>query len=91
METKTENLRDYLYENFTTRDFSELPTRLNISETKLTRLLNNTDKWDAATFKKLVAEIKEFSPLVLLQHFELKNNITVNEMDEIIKEYEQQY
>jgi hypothetical protein len=89
MEAKAQSLRDYLFENLTAKQYEALPATLGITETKLTRLLNNTDRWESVTFTKLVTEIKVFHPVVLLKQFNLKNNITVNEMDDIEKSYEQ--
>lgn len=89
METQTQTLKDWLRENLTAKNYLALSSTLGITETKLSRLLNNTDKWDAPTFKKIATELKEeFSPIELLQNFGLKNEIMVNEMEEIVKEYE---
>lgn len=88
METKTENLKDYLFKTLTAKEFSELQKTLLISETKLSRLLSGTDAWDAKIFKKLATLFVGMNPYEIIKKFELLNIITITEMEEIIKEDE---
>lgn len=88
MNTENENLRNYLFENLTAKEYSLLSETMDISETKLSRLLNGTDYWEVYTFTRLVKLLPTIDPHTLLKRFALKNNITVNEMDSIVKEYE---
>jgi len=88
MNTEKQNLRDYLFENLSAKGYSLLPDFIGVSDTKMTRLLNGTDAWAYETFKRLVKAIISIHPNELLQRFELKNTINVNEMEEIVKEYE---
>jgi hypothetical protein len=88
MSAENENLRNYLFENLSAKEYSLLSETMDISETKLSRLLNGTDCWEIYTFTRLVKLLPTIDPHTLLKRFALKNNITVNEMDSIVKEYE---
>lgn len=88
MNAENESLKNYLFENLTAKEYSSLSFTMDISETKLTRLLNGTDCWEVYTFTRLVKLLPTIDPHSLLKRFALKNNITVNEMDTIVKEYE---
>ena len=90
MDAQKQNLRDYLFENLSAKGYSLLPEFIGVSDTKMSRLLSGTDAWECDTFKRLVKAIISIHPHELLQRFELKNSITINEMDAIVKEYETQ-
>lgn len=77
LELKSE-LRDFLQANMTVSDFNNLPVILDVSEKKLTRLLNFTDSWNSDLIKKLIYFLcqKGYYPNLPIEEFCLKYNFT---------------
>lgn len=67
-------------------EYATLHKRLNITETKLSRLLNGTDLWEFQPLLEL-AKVVGYDPLLLIRKYGLKTNVSIVQADEITEKF----
>lgn len=80
-------LNKLLQEKLTAKQFFTMPIYLGVTETKFSRLLSGTDTLTPYQIYK-IAKLLEIFPYELIVTYEIKNNITINDLEEITIKYE---
>jgi hypothetical protein len=80
------NLEEMLKENLTANNWSNLPIILEISRTKLSRLLSGTDSWEFSHIYNLY-KLTNIPSIDIINIYSLKKYITTDEMDILNKDF----
>lgn len=80
-------IKEFLSSRLTHNEYQNLAKSLKITQTKLSRLLNQSDEWEACHVLA-VSRMLNVQPSDLIRQCGLITNITIHELDKIENEYE---
>lgn len=79
-------IKNYLENNLSYKDYSNLHLKLKCTETKLSRLLNGTDYYEKNHIK-ILCDILSIGPSELIEKYDLKTNISINDFKSLENDY----
>lgn len=79
-------IKHHLENTLSFKEYSNLHLKLKCTETKLSRLLNGTDYYEKNHIK-ILCEILPIAPAELIEKYDLKTNISINDFNSLQNDY----